>query len=86
MEITITVGLLVAVVIALVEGIKQAGIVPAKLLPIIALVLGIAAGIVYSGLDIKMGILVGIFIGVSAIGTYSGTTNITEWVLSKKKV
>jgi hypothetical protein len=45
--------------------------------PVVSLALGIAAGILYLAPgDIKQGILVGIALGLTATGLYSGTKNI----------
>lgn len=52
-----------------------------KFAPIVSLVLGLLIGIfyVYPG-DIKGGILVGLMLGLSATGLYSGTKNTKELV------
>lgn len=70
MEITDV--LLIGVIIAIVELLKNAG-VPSKLLPFIALVLGLLGGTIYlfQG-DIKTGIIAGLMMGLSASGVYSG--------------
>ncbi|NEU31968.1 hypothetical protein GN156_14445 [bacterium LRH843] len=69
---------LIPLLVGLVELFKTAGL-PKKLSPIAALLLGVAAGVVYVyPEDIKGGIIVGIMMGLSASGLYSGTKNTIE--------
>lgn len=69
---------LIPLIIGLVELIKWFGL-PKKLLPLASLVFGITAGIVYvNPEDIKAGILVGLMMGLSASGLYSGTKHAFE--------
>lgn len=64
--------LLIGVIIALVELFKQLGL-PHKTLPILSLVFGLVGGIFYLfPHDIKAGILMGLIMGLSASGLYSG--------------
>lgn len=66
------------IIIGLVELFKKVG-VPAKALPFIALILGVAIGITYIAPgDIKQGLIVGVMLGLSASGLYSGTKNTIE--------
>lgn len=69
---------LIPLIIGLVEVLKFFGI-PKKLMPIASLTLGIIAGIiyVYPG-NLKAGILVGLMMGLSASGMYSGGKAMTE--------
>lgn len=69
---------LIAVIVGLVELLKWLG-APKKVLPVAALALGLLGGLfyIYPG-DIKAGILIGIIMGLSASGLYSGTKNIIE--------
>lgn len=68
----------VGLIIALVEVAKKVGI-PARFSPILALILGIAAGIVtYGATDVVQGIVLGLAAGASAVGVYSGTKNVME--------
>ena len=78
MDFNITTGLLVALLIAVLEVIKKVEFVDHKFIPIMSLGLGILIGIFYSGFDIKEGILYGVMLGVSAVGLYSGATNVVE--------
>ena len=78
MDFNITTGLLVALLIAVLEVIKKVEFVDHKFIPIRSLGLGILIGIFYSGFDIKEGILYGVMLGVSAVGLYSGATNVVE--------
>jgi hypothetical protein len=69
---------LIPLVIGLSEAIKRIGF-NAKFIPVIDLILGLVAGIVFlSPGDLKAGIIQGIFIGLSASGLYSGTKNIVQ--------
>jgi len=63
---------LIPLIIALVELMKGVGL-PKKWDPIASLILGIAGGVVYiCPHDMKGGIIVGIMLGLSASGLYSG--------------
>lgn len=65
----------IPIIIGLIEAAKIIGM-PKRFSPVLALVLGIAAGVIYIDPgDIKGGILIGIAIGLSSIGLYSGTKN-----------
>lgn len=69
---------LIPLIMGLVELLKWFGL-PKKLLPIVSIFLGLAAGIIYvSPQDIKGGILVGLMMGLSASGLYSGTKTTFE--------
>lgn len=68
----------VALIIALVEVAKKVGM-SARFSPILALVLGVAAGLVaYGSTDITKGIVLGLAAGASAVGVYSGSKNIVQ--------
>lgn len=74
---------IVGLIIALVEVAKKVGM-PKHLSPILALVLGVAAGLVAFGAeDIAKGIVLGLAAGASAVGVYSGTKNVKN--LSNKE-
>lgn len=49
--------------------------VPNRFLPVICLVLGLVAGVVFVGQD-SQGVLTGILIAAAAIGFHSGTKNL----------
>jgi len=69
---------LIPLIIGLVEVFKRYGI-SKKALPVIALAFGVLAGIFYVyPNDIKGGILVGLMLGLSASGLYSGAKNTIE--------
>lgn len=69
---------LIPLIVGLVELIKWFGF-PKKLLPLASLSLGITLGMIYvNPTDIKGGILVGLMMGLSASGLYSGTKNTFE--------
>lgn len=71
----------VALIIGIAELLKKAG-VPAKLIPLIDLVLGLVSGICVYGLILKYsianGVLIGVAMGLSACGLFSGIKNIVE--------
>lgn len=77
MDISVYSVTLTAVVVGLVEVIKRLGLND-KWCPLLSVCLGIIAGVVYASTDIKQGILVGIAIGLSACGLYSGVKNTLE--------
>lgn len=65
-------------ILGIVELFKRAG-VSKRFLPFIAVVIGIAVGVVYiTDFDWKQGILIGAMLGLSASGLYSGTKNTIE--------
>lgn len=69
---------LVPVIVGLVELFKGIGLSD-KLAPVASLVFGILAGIFYASPDDLLGgVLIGIALGLSAIGLYSGTKNTIE--------
>ena len=69
---------IIPVIMGIVEMFKRAG-VSKKILPFIALVLGIAIGVVYvTNFEWKQGVLVGALLGLSASGLYSSSKNTFE--------
>lgn len=70
----------VPLILALVEGCKRAGL-PAKYSPLLALVLGLVAGVflLHPG-DLAQGVVVGVAVGLAATGLYSGSKNVKEGV------
>lgn len=70
---------LLAAVMGLVEAAKRFGKLPNQFAPVLAIVLGIAAGVFYlSPGDLKQGILSGIVLGLTAVGLYSGSKNVVR--------
>ncbi|TXL65641.1 hypothetical protein FHP05_05830 [Cerasibacillus terrae] len=68
----------VPLITGLVQVFKVAGL-PKKFLPLVSLLLGIGGGVFYiSPGDLKGGIIIGIVLGLSASGLYSGTKNMME--------
>ena len=71
----------IAMIIALAEVIKRSGF-PKKFIPIIDVILGLISGIFVSGIilgyGIAKGVIVGIALGLSACGTFSGIKNVQE--------
>lgn len=74
-ELQVNGVILVAIITGLVQLIKQTGL-NKKIIPFIAVVFGISGGVfyVYPG-DIKAGVLVGLALGLTSVGLYSGTKN-----------
>jgi len=69
---------LIGLIVGLVEVLKKAGL-PKKFLPLSSLILGVAAGTLYVyPTNLKAGIIVGLMMGLSASGLYSGTKNTFE--------
>ena len=72
----------IAIIMALAEMIKRLDIVPKKFIPLIDVVLGIISGLVvfgYSmGLGTIKGVILGLAIGLSACGLFSGIKNVTK--------
>jgi hypothetical protein len=67
----------VLLIIGIAELLKKVG-VDTKYIPIINVVLGLAAGIALNPGDIKAGVFTGLAVGLSAGGLYSGTKKIAE--------
>lgn len=73
MNDTITDAMVVAVVMALVESIKRAG-VPSRFAGLISAALGVAYGLATSPTpNVAFAVVRGLIIGLSASGLYSGT-------------
>lgn len=69
---------IIPLLIGILEVIKKLGI-NKKYIPIISLLLGIGTGILlFTDGDFKVGIIKGIYIGLSAVGLYSGGKNTIE--------
>lgn len=69
---------LIPLIIGMVELLKMYGM-KKRFLPLIALVFGVVGGIFYVyPEDIKAGILVGVMMGLSASGLYSGGKAVVE--------
>lgn len=69
---------LIPLIIGLIELLKYFSL-PKKVLPIVSLALGVILGIVYVyPHDVKGGILVGLMMGLSASGMYSGGKTLVE--------
>lgn len=51
--------------------------VPKKFAPVVALVLGVAAGILFVGLSAE-GVVAGLLLGAASVGFHSGTKNVFE--------
>lgn len=70
----------IAIIIAFAEMIKKQELVPKKFIPLIDVILGIISGLVvfgYSmGLGAIKGVILGLAIGLSACGLFSGIKNV----------
>jgi len=64
------IALIIAVVVALVELVKRIAVVPAKFLPLVSLVFGLVAGIIYLDGELKEKVFYGVVIGLSAAGLF----------------
>ena len=71
----------VALIIGLAEVAKRVGF-PKKYIPIVDLVLGLLSGVCVYGIAMKVGIiesiLVGLALGLSACGLFSGIKNVAQ--------
>lgn len=71
---------IIPLLIGILEIFKKVG-VNEKYIPVISLIAGIGIGIaLFSDGDLKSGIVQGIYIGLSAVGLYSGTKNTIEGI------
>lgn len=68
---------IIPLVLGLVELFKRAG-VSTKYSPFVAVILGVLAGVFYISTDIKEGIIIGLMLGLSASGLYSGTKKLVK--------
>ncbi|KQL54503.1 hypothetical protein AN964_14010 [Heyndrickxia shackletonii] len=73
---------IIPLILGIVALLKGAGF-PAKFSPFVAVVLGLAFGVFYMDTSIKQGIIVGLMLGLSATGLYSGTKNVAQIITSK---
>jgi hypothetical protein len=70
-------AVLVPVLIALLYGLRSAGI-PSKLIPLSALLGGIIIGLFIKNGDVVEGLQLGFLLSATAIGTHSGLKNTIE--------
>lgn len=74
-DITVYDVALIPLITALVGLFRQLGLSP-RWAPLVAVVLGVVAGVVYvAPHDFAQGVLVGLALGLSAVGLYSGVKN-----------
>lgn len=76
--IEITDVLIIAVIIGLVELVKRLEWLPVKYLPLLSLVLGVIAGVIYLEGTLKIKIILGIVMGLSASGLFDQSKLITK--------
>lgn len=75
---------IIPVIVGLIEVAKIGGL-PKRYAPILAVVLGLLAGIVYLEPEsIKGGILQGVAVGLASVGLYSGTRNVMKKTRKRK--
>lgn len=74
----VDIALVIGIVVALVQLVKQLNFVDNKYLPVIALVIGVIAGVFYVDGDIQQKILQGVIMGLSAAGLFDQTKIITK--------
>jgi mannose/fructose/N-acetylgalactosamine-specific phosphotransferase system component IIC len=66
---------LIPLLVAVIAMLTTLGL-PKRFAPVISVVLGVVVGIIYLAPgDIKQGVLIGIALGLSSVGLYSGTKN-----------
>jgi mannose/fructose/N-acetylgalactosamine-specific phosphotransferase system component IIC len=66
---------LIPLLIAVIAMLTTLGL-PKRFAPVVSVALGIVVGIIYlSPGDIKQGIMIGLALGLSSVGLYSGTKN-----------
>ncbi len=71
----------IPIIIGIVEVVKRAGL-PCKFSPLVSLALGLFFGFVF--LDtFKESLIIGLMVGLSATGLYSGSKNLNEAVQKK---
>ena len=75
--------IIVPVIMALAELAKRTGL-NAKYIPLLDIILGLIAGFVYLSADPKEAIFLGLMMGLTASGLYSGTKNTFEGVKAGK--
>lgn len=69
---------IIPLLIGILEVFKKLGL-KEKYVPVVSVVLGMGLGVsLFSSGDLKMGLTQGVFIGLSAVGLYSGTKNTLE--------
>ena len=76
--IEITDVVVVAVIMGLVQLTKKLEWLPAKYLPLLSLILGIVAGVIYFEGPIQNKIIFGIILGLSAAGLFDQSKIITK--------
>jgi L-cystine uptake protein TcyP (sodium:dicarboxylate symporter family) len=80
MDIEVYDVVIIPLIVGVVELLKQLGL-PVKFSALVAAILGIVIGVIYiAPNDILQGILVGLAMGLSASGLYSGVKNTIEGV------
>lgn len=71
---------IIPLLIGILEIFKRLG-VKDKIIPVISVAAGLVIGIsLFAEGDLKVGIVQGVYIGLSAVGLYSGTKNTIEGI------
>jgi hypothetical protein len=90
MDIELVAGIsAVIIIIGLIEVLKRVAGLNEKFAPVIAIILGLAAsfGLSYYGeTKVFEAIILGLAVGLSAVGLFSGTKNTVEGIRNNKKL
>lgn len=68
---------IIPLILGVVELFKRGGL-PVKYSPFVAVGVGLLFGLLYLDTEIKQRIIIGLMLGLSATGLYSGSKNITQ--------
>ncbi|MBA4536726.1 hypothetical protein H1Z61_06090 [Bacillus aquiflavi] len=68
---------LIPLIMGIVELFKRGGL-PGKYSPFVAVIFGLLFGMFYLGVSLKEGFVVGLMLGLSASGLYSGTREVVK--------
>ena len=74
----VDIALIIGIVVALVQLVKQLNFIDNKYLPVIALVIGVIAGVFYVDGDVQTKILQGVMMGLAASGLFDQSKIITK--------
>ncbi len=69
---------LIPILVGLLQVVKAADKIDVKYIPILSVVGGLVIGFFFGELDTKGNIILGLVIGLSAVGLFSSTKNVVE--------
>lgn len=72
------IAIIIAVIVGLVQLVKKINFLPARYLPVLSLVLGVAAGIFYIPGTVEERIMYGLMIGLSSAGLFDQSKIVTK--------